>query len=1212
MNNPLVTPVRQAKLGLSSKSFPITNDYRKILNDQHQRLTIKHQQDLELIDDIRSYVKARLSIERDYTSALNKLAKHHSAHIAKKFTLINQTGAGGGSVSQQGKGGDCAKNADSQDQAATSRQFSDANKDGATSILQHYGTGPNNQDSNYQGRLDTPQPEAYSLYKVWSEHISRLQNTSKNRANQFEQLIMVVDKLKDIRSHKTSIGKKSLETHLKRIHDDVLCSIIDVDKSKKLYYEDESQAKKARENEEKIKKKRSGLLTKFTDLQAKKEKTSAQREANDIQSTQARNDYIMALAAANAHLELYYQRDLNDFMHTIDDGVLDHCKVFMATLSECDINSLKDSLLSAQAWSQMISSTGSHRTNSIFLDFQESTCLKTRPCLEFEPCNDDPIHSISLEHNADYALQHEIDKWFTWFKKECRNLSQLMHQLETCQRAFAEGRKTIELNGQNPEDLESKIIDLKQQIRKCEAAKLKAQARLKVIKEGGMRIDEWSAVELEIRADMARLQEKLDESRVKGVREDSSPDDQTEVDVMNQAEQVQLHVTKDVDDLDETRGPLASVSRSTSNLIQKQQNAASGLSTLADPSLVWQDDFSSAWGNSNSNYNVVVTDTYDSTVNKSKQSNIATEVDQGQEYSGYNLLSASNNQSSSQQQQQNPNSSQTVQSSSPLSAIVDGDQTNTSPYQGIVGDNKSDYECDYNRNGQIIASAASSTDPYNPYTSHQQQATSVSRTNQLDLSEVDSEKTTLDENNNINARENILEISSMINRRVIAMYSFEKTNEDDLEFKENDILRVIHVEDADWVRAKNEKTGQDGYIPTSYVRLLDEESEAEYGYQNDYSELALTNDINTTQNEQSLDLTEQQTGQNESYEAEAFRMCRAVYDYTPEVNTFEDDGLPHLALTQGEIMKILHSADDGWWLVEKEGKAERGHVPSMLVEEIVQDDENEDEEDIEDDEADSNNLEGGDDEEPGSVPCFAPPSLPPPPPLVLDDDGDQQQQFEQIDHQELSEPSSEFEEKVDDGSMEKQDSTTIKGQTEDIILTQSDNEPGQSNAIGQKGSPNETCLVGDRGCEPVHEQAVGSKTANNDFISEENLAEECSEGQTQELSSKALDRNNYEPLSEVDSLETPAPPSVVIDNYDEGKEHNSPSFYDDVADDNSQRGFESDTENHRPLDKFEMEQEIRQEAISYSRSIISQAIDTLLEDVEAEEESSMSPQQHYI
>lgn len=1207
--------------------MPLANEYKKLFAEQHQRLWLKHHQDLDLIDDIRSYVKARLSIEREYSAALTKLAKQHANHIAKKFSLLNQCDQ------ESNLNIDCNNNNSNNASNNNNNGFKSTRSKNIARNNSDPNIDSNNQDSDasdsrLQKRLAHTGPEEptqpCTLYKVWSEHINRLQVTTQNRAEQFMQLILVVDKLKDIRSHKASIGKKCLDTHLKRIHEDVLVSMVDVDKAKKSYYEDESQAKKARENEEKIKKKRSGILTKFTDLQAKKEKTSAQREANDIQSTQARNDYIMAIAAGNAHLQHYYDYDLTDFIHLIDDGVLDHCKVFMATLSECEINSLKDSLASAQYWSKMINLTGLQNTNAIFLESEQSFCLRARQNLNFEPCNNDPIRSISLEYNADYALQHEIDKWFTWFKKECRNLSQLIHITETCQRAFSEGKKSIEINGQNVEDLEHKIIELKQQIRKSEAAKLKAQARLKVIKDGGMQIEEWSVVESEIRADMARAQENREVKQTKSSGRQQVTDSDhhsSNFGFKSQADAIKLQVQKDSDDSDIEGSVhnLASVSRSASNLAQRQGSGATqGYSAMIDPSLVWQDDYSSSWGaapgGTQANLDSINSKTSPSDLNLSNHVRVE---DTGNRY---DLLGASNQKSSQNEQQSRGNpATMTVQSSSPLSAIVDPIQSSTSPYQGMMGEAyKSDYECDYNRSGHM-RSTASSAEPFNQQFNHQNQPQVDPFGRPLETSyeqQSGALKDCFDPSTDFDGENELTtecdETFRMLNKRVIALYNFDKTNEDDLAFSENDVLRVTEINDANWVKAKNEATGEEGYVPTSYIRLNDESTmnETDFTASRDSADAALRSEpsanvalMDSDGVLNSIDGYPTDKPEREEW-TEASIYCRAVYDYQPGENEYEGDDLPHLSLTRGELMRIIDEGeDDGWWLVEKEKTGEKGHIPSMLVEKESAD--------VAQEQNDSRASEFTDDDRDHSIkamPTFEPP---PAPPELEQETGFERESLEEqsgstqrssiIERGEVRSASSEANKA---GSSLIPTSFIIIEPTPEIasrcIEDSLDSAPQADNELAESHECTRAQILSS---EPPSD--VSYVVVNEDFvlekptrvphchiesvkhetptIPEENVTDVVLE--SLDSSHSAATAEDHEPSTNID---TPMTPSVVIDSFEDDKPIESD--YDEETEYSPMAGRCSYVKDNSKSENVYVSAYMRQQADDFSKQIIAEAI----------------------
>ncbi|OTF83601.1 SH3 domain containing protein, partial [Euroglyphus maynei] len=106
--------------------------------------------------------------------------------------------------------------------------------------------------------------------------------------------------------------------------------------------------------------------------------------------------------------------------------------------------------------------------------------------------------TISLDHNADIALRNEGQKWFTWFSKECRNLNRLSAQLVKLQALLSEGHKTVDLPGSGQVEIENRIDEIRQQLRKCEISKLKAKARLQAIKDSGAEVDDFIAFELQV------------------------------------------------------------------------------------------------------------------------------------------------------------------------------------------------------------------------------------------------------------------------------------------------------------------------------------------------------------------------------------------------------------------------------------------------------------------------------------------------------------------------------------------------------------------------------------------------------------------------------------------------------------------------------------------------------------------------------------------
>lgn len=89
------------------------------------------------------------------------------------------------------------------------------------------------------------------MYTSWKIYQEEMEKHAKSRVAQFEQLAAACDQLKTIRTHKLHVSKKCLDTHLKKMHEEIVNTVMEIDKTRKLYFEEEHLAKQARDKEEK-------------------------------------------------------------------------------------------------------------------------------------------------------------------------------------------------------------------------------------------------------------------------------------------------------------------------------------------------------------------------------------------------------------------------------------------------------------------------------------------------------------------------------------------------------------------------------------------------------------------------------------------------------------------------------------------------------------------------------------------------------------------------------------------------------------------------------------------------------------------------------------------------------------------------------------------------------------------------------------------------
>jgi hypothetical protein len=61
--------------------------------------------------------------------------------------------------------------------------------------------------------------------------------------------------------------------------------------------------------------------------------------------------------------------------------------------------------------------------------------------IDFDPCENDNVNTVSCEHNAAFSLEHDMTKWMSCFSKETRNLIRIDQQLIKCYDLLEDGKK---------------------------------------------------------------------------------------------------------------------------------------------------------------------------------------------------------------------------------------------------------------------------------------------------------------------------------------------------------------------------------------------------------------------------------------------------------------------------------------------------------------------------------------------------------------------------------------------------------------------------------------------------------------------------------------------------------------------------------------------------------------------------------------------------
>ncbi|XP_011299377.1 FCH and double SH3 domains protein 2 isoform X3 [Fopius arisanus] len=416
---------------------PRKGNYAKFLKNVHAeqaaKLQVKNQHECDLLEDIRNFTLKKSAIEKSYSEALLKIS---SAYLNKKI--------------------------------------------------------PNIPDLKIDGA-----EEKWNMWNVWRTVLEENEKLARARlaaVEVFQQ--QIADDAKVLRMHKMQISKKAID-QLMIVQKELQMCVQDVDKTKKLYFDEEHSAHdvrdKAKDIEEKknlrrLKKKKGSFFQSITSLQKNSAKVTSKRDALDEKSTGARNDYLLSLAAANAHQNRYFAIDLQNTMQYLEQGVYDKVQEYLTLMGRTE-------LLTCMA-TQNSFTTIRDQAQQLTREYNIQCCNLYYPTLkqhiqyEFEPCDNDQIDRVTADHSAATTLGKEARRWSQRIAREVATIRESNRKLQVLLQLKESGHKS-DPNDPNGPDLDTKIDELKHTARRAETAKMKAEARIECLRLGGVNVDEF-------------------------------------------------------------------------------------------------------------------------------------------------------------------------------------------------------------------------------------------------------------------------------------------------------------------------------------------------------------------------------------------------------------------------------------------------------------------------------------------------------------------------------------------------------------------------------------------------------------------------------------------------------------------------------------------------------------------------------------------------
>ncbi|XP_075756130.1 F-BAR and double SH3 domains protein 1 isoform X2 [Pelodiscus sinensis] len=391
--------------------------------EQLSSLQGKQQREAELLEDIRSYSKQRAAIEREYGQALQRLA---SQFLKRDWQ---------------------------------------------------------------RGRSETS--DCRSAFAVWKGAIEGTVSTGLARVAASENYrSLSLEAARTTRLSKEHLLKKSTE-QLQRGQAELLETAKEVGKAKKRYVHlqrgCEVAKEKAADVEARLRKSDHGIFHTKASLQKLSTKFSVQLAECAQQLAVARNEYLLALGAANAHLGHYYHAELPAVMETLDGDLYDRLREHLTLLSRTELEACH----AAQERFRGVLEASSRvcREQGLLLFLQDNAAFAAPPEQPFQPAGADQVRLLEAGKGsaAESGLEKEARRWAT---RAARDYKIKTHGEQVLQRLEARRKQAPEAEVPS---VERRMEEASESIRKAEVSRVKAEARLDLLRQAGLAVDTWLA-----------------------------------------------------------------------------------------------------------------------------------------------------------------------------------------------------------------------------------------------------------------------------------------------------------------------------------------------------------------------------------------------------------------------------------------------------------------------------------------------------------------------------------------------------------------------------------------------------------------------------------------------------------------------------------------------------------------------------------------------
>ncbi|KAM6380119.1 F-BAR and double SH3 domains protein 1 isoform 2-T2 [Pluvialis apricaria] len=330
--------------------------------------------------------------------------------------------------------------------------------------------------------------DSRSAVAVWKGVIEGTAHAGQVRVTASESYrALAAEAARTARLSKERMLKKGIE-RLQKAQAELLETVKELDKAKKqfthLQRSSEVAKDKAADVEARLRKSDRRIFHTKASLQKLSAKFSARLAEHSRQLAGVQNEYGFALVSATAHLEHYRRVELPAAIQALDGDLYERLREHLAVASRTEVETCR----ATRDWFQGVAEASARvcREQDLLLFLQDHPTFALAPEQHFQLAGVEEVRLLPPGDDG-ASLEREARRWATRVARDRKNKA---HSEEVLQ--WLEARRQ-----QGPEAeaaaVERRMEEARENIRKAEVSRVKAEARLALLRAAGLDVDTWLA-----------------------------------------------------------------------------------------------------------------------------------------------------------------------------------------------------------------------------------------------------------------------------------------------------------------------------------------------------------------------------------------------------------------------------------------------------------------------------------------------------------------------------------------------------------------------------------------------------------------------------------------------------------------------------------------------------------------------------------------------